>query len=102
GGEVLLTIGVGQDLGAEAVGDYVARLKSVGVHALGIGLGSDLTWERVPPALIRHADAVGLGLFGGPEPVPFVAVVAAFTRMTERQAHRQLTRRSRAARPGPQ
>lgn len=38
GGEVLLTIGVGQDLGGDTVGDYVRRLKSVGVHALGIGL----------------------------------------------------------------
>ena len=98
GGEVLLTIGVGQDLGAETVGDYVARLKSVGVHALGIGLGSDLTWERVPPALIRHAEAVGLGLFGVPEPVPFVAVVDAFTRMREAETNRELTRASSAAR----
>ena len=98
GGEVLLTIGVGQDLGAETVADYVARLKSVGVHALGIGLGSDLNWDRVPPVLIRHAEDVGLGLFGVPEPVPFVAVVDAFTRMREAETNRELTRASSAAR----
>ncbi len=42
GGEVLLTIGVGQDLTAPSAGDYIARLTRVGVHALGIGLGGDL------------------------------------------------------------
>src|SRR5699024_1009996 len=76
----------------------VARLKSVGLHPLGIGLGSDLTWERVPPALIRHAEVVGLGLFGAPEPVPFVAAVDAFTRMRDAETNRELTRASSAAR----
>src|SRR5699024_11903158 len=52
----------------------------------------------VPPALIRHAEAVGLGLFGVPEPVPFVAVVDAFTRMREAEPNRELTRASSAAR----
>jgi purine catabolism regulator len=55
GGEVLLTIGVGQDLGGDTVGDYVRRLKTVGVHALGIGLGSDLPWQQVPPKLVSAA-----------------------------------------------
>src|SRR5690625_4646370 len=96
GGEVLLTIGVGQDLGAETVGDYVARLKDVGVHALGIGLGSDLTWERVPPALIRHAEAAGPGLLGGPEPGPFVAALEACsgTRQAAPDPRRQRRRSS--------
>src|SRR5699024_3819930 len=83
GGGGLLAFGVGPVLGADTVGDCVARLKRVGVHALGIGLGADLSWERVPPALSRHAEVVGLGLFGVPEPVPCVAVVDAFTRMRE-------------------
>lgn len=98
GGEVLLTIGVGQDLGADTVGDYVRRLKTVGVHALGIGLGSDLPWQEVPDSLIAHAEAVGLAVFGVPEPVPFVAVVDAFTRMREAETNRELTRASSAAR----
>ena len=98
GGEVLLTIGVGQDLGVEGVGDYVARLKRVGVHALGIGLGSALPWQTIPPALHRHAAAQGLALFGVPEPVPFVAVVDAFTRMREEETNRELTRASSAGR----
>ncbi|RAE91557.1 PucR family transcriptional regulator, partial [Burkholderia multivorans] len=79
GGEVLLTIGVGQDLTAPSAGDYIARLTRVGVHALGIGLGSDLPSVELPASLIRHAEEHGLALFGVPEPVPFVAVVDAFT-----------------------
>lgn len=98
GGEVLLTIGVGQDLGGEGVSDYVTRLKRVGVHALGIGLGSALPWQEIPPVLIEHAQAQGLPLFGVPEPVPFVAVVDAFTRMREEETTRELTRASNAGR----
>lgn len=98
GGEVLLTIGVGQDLGAESVADYVARLKRVGVHALGIGLGSALPWQEIPPVLIAHAKKEDLALFGVPEPVPFVAVVDAFTRMREEETSRELTRASSAGR----
>lgn len=98
GGEVLLTIGVGQDLGGEDVGDFVDRLKRVGVHALGIGLGSALPWQAIPPTLIEHAQAQGLALFGVPEPVPFVAVVDAFTRMREEETTRELTRASSAGR----
>ncbi|SDS34201.1 purine catabolism regulatory protein [Brevibacterium siliguriense] len=98
GGEVLLTIGVGQDLSGETVRDYVRRLKAVGVHALGIGLGSDLPWQQVPPGLVAAAEEAGLALFGVPEPVPFVAVVDAFTRMREAETNRELTRASSAAR----
>ena len=98
GGEVLLTIGVGQDLGGEGVGDYVRRLKRAGVLALGIGLGSALPWRALPPALIEHAAAQELPLFGVPEPVPFVAVVDAFTRMREEETNRELTRASSAGR----
>lgn len=98
GGEVLLTIGVGQDLGADSVADYVARLKRIGVHALGIGLGSALPWQEIPPVLIAHAKQEGLALFGVPEPVPFVAVVDAFTRMREEETSRELTRASSAGR----
>ncbi|WP_413334080.1 PucR family transcriptional regulator [Brevibacterium sp. GP-SGM9] len=98
GGEVLLTIGVGRDLGADTVADYLARLKRVGVHALGVGLGSDLPWQEIPESLIAHAEAVGIGLFGVPEPVPFVAVVDAFTRMREEETNRELHRASTAGR----
>ncbi|GAA1851123.1 PucR family transcriptional regulator [Brevibacterium marinum] len=98
GGEVLLTIGVGQDLGGDGVGDYVTRLKRVGVHALGIGLGSALPWQTIPELLRDEAEAQGLALFGVPEPVPFVAVVDAFTRMREEETGRELTRASSAGR----
>lgn len=98
GGEVLLTIGVGQDLTADSAGDYIARLKRVGVHALGIGLGSDLPSVRLPDSLIGHAREHGLALFGVPEPVPFVAVVDAFTRMREEETNREVTRASSAGR----
>lgn len=98
GGEVLLTIGVGQDLSADTVGDYVARLKVAGIHALGIGLGSDLPSQAIPPTLISHAREHELALFGVPEPVPFIAVVDAFTRMREEETNRELTRASSAGR----
>lgn len=98
GGEVLLTIGVGQDLSGDGVGDYVGRLKRAGVHALGIGLGSALPWQELPPKLIEQARAQELALFGVPEPVPFVAVVDAFTRMREEETTRELTRASSAGR----
>ena len=98
GGEVLLTIGVGQDLTAPSAGDYIARLTRVGVHALGIGLGSDLPSVELPASLIRHAEEHGLALFGVPEPVPFVAVVDAFTRMREEETNREVTRASSAGR----
>lgn len=98
GGEVLLTIGVGQDLSADTVGDYVARLKVAGIHALGIGLGSDLPSQAIPPTLISHARQHELALFGVPEPVPFIAVVDAFTRMREEETNRELTRASSAGR----
>lgn len=98
GGEVLLTIGVGQNLGGDGVADYVARLKRVGVHALGIGLGSALPCQTIPAMLRDEAEAQGLALFGVPEPVPFVAVVDAFTRMREEETSRELTRASSAGR----
>lgn len=98
GGEVLLTIGVGQDLSADTVGDYVARLKVAGIHALGIGLGRDLPSQAIPPTLISHAREHELALFGVPEPVPFIAVVDAFTRMREEETNRELTRASSAGR----
>ncbi len=98
GGEVLLTIGVSQDLGAESVRDYVERLRTVGVRALGIGLGSDLPLQSIPDRLQAAARAAGLALFAVPEPVPFVAVVDAFTRLREEESNRELTRASSAGR----
>ena len=98
GGEVLLTIGVGQDLTADSAGDYIARLKRVGVHALGIGLGRDLPSVELPPSLVDHARAHDLALFGVPEPVPFVAVVDAFTRMREEESNREVSRAGSAGR----
>ncbi|RBP68114.1 purine catabolism regulator [Brevibacterium sanguinis] len=98
GGEVLLTIGVSQDLSAATVADYVARLAGIGVRALGIGLGSELPLQTIPAALRDAARASGLALFGVPEPVPFVAVVDAFTRLREEESNRELTAASNAGR----
>lgn len=98
GGELLLTIGALQDLGAPGAKDYVAKLVRAGVQALGIGLGSNLPLATIPESLRRHAQEAGLPLFGVPEPVPFVAVVDAFTRMREAETSRELTRVSQAGR----
>src|SRR5688500_12230179 len=55
GGELLLTTGF-NDLG-EA---YVERLVRAGV--VGLGFGTGLSHDVVPPALVRAAERAGLGL----------------------------------------
>lgn len=91
GGEVLLTIGALQDLDSPDAADYIRRVHAAGAVALGIGLGEHLPNVRAPEQLITHARAVGLPLFMVPEPVPFVAVVEAFTRLRESESAHEVS-----------
>lgn len=91
GGEVLLTIGALQDLDSPDAADYIRRVHAAGAVALGIGLGEHLPNARAPEQLITHARAVGLPLFMVPEPVPFVAVVEAFTRLRESESAHEVS-----------
>ncbi len=71
GGEVLLTTGVRQKtLAAQA--EFVDHAIRAGVVALGYGTG--LTHAKVPAAVVRRAEEVGLPLFEVPYQTPFVAI----------------------------
>ncbi|MFC6088725.1 PucR family transcriptional regulator [Saccharothrix lopnurensis] len=90
GGELLLTTGLA--LGPH--GDYVRRLVAAGV--VGLGFGTGLSHDRVPPDLVTAAEEAGLALLEVPRATPFIAITkavaadghAALTRVAE--AHRAL------------
>ncbi|WP_026553615.1 PucR family transcriptional regulator [Arthrobacter sp. H20] len=71
GGEVVLTTGVRQKTTA-AQRAFVRRVHESG--ALGIGFGTGLGHQQVPPALIGEADALGLPVFHVPYETPFIAI----------------------------
>ena len=79
GGDLLLTTGMsiaGDDAQAR---EYVERLVAADVAALGFGVG--LSHQAVPPALVAAAERAGLPLLEVPQPVPFVALSKAVSRM---------------------
>ena len=79
GGDLLLTTGMsitGDDDQAVA---YVARLMAADVAALGFGVG--LSHQVVPAALVTAAEAAGLPLLEVPQPIPFVALSKAVSRL---------------------
>jgi purine catabolism regulator len=71
GGELLLTTGLGLADGGPA-GEYVRRLVDIGV--VGLGLGTGLSHDEVPPELIAAAEEGGLALFEVPRQTPFIAL----------------------------
>ncbi|PRX44145.1 purine catabolism regulator [Prauserella shujinwangii] len=73
GGELLLTTGL--TLGAEPAADYVDRLVAAGVA--GVGFGSGLSHDEVPPALVAAAGEAGLPLLEVPRRTPFIAITKA-------------------------
>ena len=79
GGDLLLTTGMsitGEDAQAR---DYVDRLVAAEVAALGFGVG--LSHQAVPAALVSAAEAAGLPLLEVPQPIPFVALSKAVSRL---------------------
>lgn len=91
GGELLLTTGF-NDLG-EA---YVERLVRAGV--VGLGFGTGLSHDVVPPALVRAAERAGLGLVEVPREVPFIAISKAVSKAVAADEYAALTRTSEAQR----
>jgi purine catabolism regulator len=79
GGDLLLTTGMSilDDPGQASA--YVERLVAADVAALGFGIG--LTHQSIPATLIAAADRFGLPVAEVPEPVPFVAVSKAVSRL---------------------
>ncbi len=79
GGDLLLTTGMsitGDDAQAR---EYVGRLVAAEVAALGFGVG--LSHQAVPAALVAAAEDAGLPLLEVPQPIPFVAVSKAVSRL---------------------
>jgi PucR family transcriptional regulator, purine catabolism regulatory protein len=91
GGELLLTTGL-RPLGD----DYVARLVRAGV--VGLGFGTGLGHDVVPPALVEAAAAAGLGLVEVPREVPFIAISKAVSKAVAADEYAALTRTSEAQR----
>ncbi|MGW4214193.1 PucR family transcriptional regulator [Lentzea sp. NPDC004789] len=91
GGELLLTTGL-----ATISADYVDRLVRAGV--VGLGFGTGLSHDVVPPALVEAAGATGLGLVEVPRDVPFIAISKAVSKAVAADEYAALTRISEAQR----
>jgi purine catabolism regulator len=74
GGELLLTTGI-QLNGAESQRGFVKLLAESGVAGVGFGTGFD--HAKLPKALIKEAEALGLPIFEVPYEMPFIAITEA-------------------------
>ena len=88
GGELLLTTGMPLGGNASATGDYVARLRTRGIHALGIGLGPWL--KEVPGHLVQACEEAGIQLLTVPDGVPFQNVSRTFWGLSARSGQAEL------------
>lgn len=79
GGDLLLTTGMSITGEQAQATEYVARLVAAEVAALGFGVG--LSHQSVPLALMAAAEAAGLPLLEVPQPIPFVALSKAVSRL---------------------
>lgn len=88
GGELLLTTGMPLGGSPAATARYVDRLRTKGVHALGIGLGPWLT--NVPRYLSEACDEAQIHLLAVPDGVPFQNVSRSFWRLSARSGEAEL------------
>jgi purine catabolism regulator len=72
GGELLLTTGLILPTSRIGWEGYVSRLKSIGIAALGVGLGP--RYSEPPGALVEACKASGLTLLIVPDPTPFLTI----------------------------
>jgi purine catabolism regulator len=79
GGDLLLTTGMAITDDPDQAADYVDRL--LAAEAAGIGFGVGLSHAAIPEALVARAESVGLPVVEVPQPVPFVAVSMAVSRL---------------------
>ena len=79
GGDLLLTTGMSITGDESQAAEYVYRLVAADVAALGFGVG--LSHQSVPAALVAAAEAAGLPLLEVPQPIPFVALSKAVSRL---------------------
>lgn len=78
-GDLVLTTGMALTGGSDECTAYVDRLVRAG--AAGIGFGVGLHHARIPSALVEAAERAGLPVVEVGEPVPFVAVSRAVSRL---------------------
>lgn len=78
-GDLVLTTGMALSGSADECAAYVDRL--VRADAAGIGFGVGLHHDRIPEALVEAAERAGLPVVEVGEPVPFVAVSRAVSRL---------------------
>lgn len=78
-GDLVLTTGMALSGHTEECDAYISRL--VRAEAAGLGFGVGLHHPGVPTALIDAAERSGLPVLEVPEPVPFVAVSRAVSRL---------------------
>ncbi len=79
GGDLLLTTGMSITDDLRQCRAYVDRLVGADVAALGFGVG--LAHDGIPAALLAAAERAGLPVVEVPQPVPFVAVSKAVSRL---------------------
>jgi PucR family transcriptional regulator, purine catabolism regulatory protein len=79
GGDLLLTTGMALVDDPKASRAYVRRLVDADVAALGFGVG--LSHQVIPPSLVTAAEQAGLPVLEVPQPVPFVALSKAVSRL---------------------
>ncbi len=85
GGDLLLTTGMALDDDPDEAARYVERLVAADVAGIGFGVG--LSHATLPASLVASAEAVGLPVMEVPQPVPFVAVSKAVSRLLTAQEY---------------
>ena len=88
GGELLLTTGLILPTSRIGWEGYVSRLKSIGIAALGIGLGP--RYSEPPEALVEACKASGLTLLIVPDPTPFLTISKTYWRARARSSEQHL------------
>jgi Purine catabolism regulatory protein-like family/PucR C-terminal helix-turn-helix domain len=88
GGELLLTTGLILPTSRIGWEGYASRLKSIGIAALGIGLGP--RYSEPPEALVEACKASGLTLLIVPDPTPFLTITKTYWRARARSSERHL------------
>lgn len=78
-GDLVLTTGMAMSDDPQQARAYVDRL--VRAEAVGLGFGIGLHHAAVPASLVAAAEAAGLPVVEVPEPLPFVAVSRAVSRL---------------------
>ncbi len=94
GGELLLSTGIGPD--AAGPGCYADRLADHGL--VGLGFGTGLGYDEIPPDLVRSCARRGLGLLEIPERTPFIAITKAVSAALAADSYAQVVRTDEAQR----